>query len=297
MAEASDNLNRNTRLRPVVLLLLDGWGLAPGGEANIISQVKTPNFGRLAAEYPVAALATTFKNPALSYLTLGSGRPAFSAAADFSQTETLSQVISAAGLKQALISETEKFTLATYFFKGKNSQRLLGEDDFIVSSKLGDLAQAPELVLKDLLSLSLKKIKSGLYDFILINISNLDILASTGDLGALKKSVSLLDKALAKIAQAVLDAKGAVLVTSAYGNAEKMLAVNIGEVDCEVSDNPVPLIIVSENYKGKTIGLKDLINNDLSLLETSGSLSDLAPTIIKIMNLSQPLGMNGASLI
>ncbi|MCX6798346.1 MAG: hypothetical protein NTX66_04015 [Candidatus Falkowbacteria bacterium] len=293
----ADNSNHNLRPRPVVLLLLDGWGLAPAGLANIISSVKLPTFDNLISEYPVAALATTFKSPALSYLTLGGGRPAFSLEASYDDLSTLTKVISAAGLKQALIAESEKFALTSYFLKGKNNHPLLGEDQFIVSSKLGHYEEQPGLVLPDLVNLALKKIKSQRYDFILLNISNLDLLAAIGDKEAIKKSLVLLDKNLARIVKVVLDLHGALIITSAHGNAEKMLDLNTDSVDTDITDNPVPLIIVSENYKGKTIGLKDIINNDLSLLETSGSLCDLAPTIIKIMNLTKPADMSGESLI
>lgn len=295
--QGSDNPNFSLRPKPVVLLLLDGWGLAPAGPANIISSVKLPIFNSLISRYPVAALQTTFKNPALSYLTIGCGRPAFSLEADYGEYSTLSKIISRSGLKQALIAESEKFALATYFFKGKSNYELLGEDKFIVSSKLGLGLDDSALAMPDLVNLALRKIKSNQYDFILINIPNLDLLASTGQIETLKKALVLLDKSLGKIVKAVLDLHGALLVTSAHGNAEKMIDLNTESINFEVTDNPVPLLIINEHYEGKTIGLNDVINSDLSLLETKGSLSDLAPTIIKLMNLSKPDDMSGVSLI
>lgn len=292
-----ENKENLAGLRPVLLLLLDGWGLAPISSANAINLDLCPNLSRLVSEYPVAALQTTFKNPALSYLSLGSGRPAFSLEASYEQVETLPQIISAGGLRQAYIAESEKFALATYFFKGKNSQVLSGEDQFIVSSIAGDYSSQPELALKELSALAVKKIKSGVYDFILLNLSNLDLLSSTGSFEAITKSLPLLDKNIDKLVKVVLDAGGVMLITSAHGNAEKILDLKTDLVDIEITDNPVPFLVIGERFKGKTIGRQDVLSNDLSLLEPYGSLNDVAPTIIKIMNLSKPEGMTGQSLI
>lgn len=292
-----DNKERLAGSRPVLLLLLDGWGLASPGQANAIDLSLCPNLSRLIAEYPVAALQTTFKNPALSYLSLGSGRPAFSVEAPYDDIETLPKVISAAGLKQAYIAESEKFALVTYFFKGKNSPILSGEEQFIISSIAGDYTGKPELALKELSALALKKIKSQTYDFILLNLSNLDLLANFGSREAILKVLPLLDRSIDKISKAVLDAGGTTLLTSAHGNAEQIFDLKTDLIDKDVTDNPVPLLIIGPHFKGKTIGRQDVLNNDLSLLEPSGSLSDVAPTIIKIMNLAKPEGMNGQSLI
>lgn len=292
-----DGKERLAGSRPVLLLLLDGWGLAPQSPANAIDLSLCPNLNRLIAEYPVAALQTTFKNPALSYLSLGSGRPAFSLEAPYDEIETLPKIISAAGLRQAYIAESEKFALATYFFKGKNAQLLSGEEQFIISSVAGDYSEKPELSLKELSSLALKKIKSQAYDFILLNLANLDLLASLGDKEAILRILPLLDKTIDRISKAVLDAGGTVLLTSAHGNAERMIDLKIDLVDKEITDNPVPFLVIGPEFKGKTIGRQDVLNNDLSLLEPLGSLSDVAPTVIRIMNLAKPEGMGGQSLV
>lgn len=296
-ASVSDNSYSKKRPRPVVLLLIDGWGIAPVGPANAIDPQHCPVFNRLLFQYPVAILQTAFKNPMLSYLTIGTGRPAFSVDSSYDDFSNLAKLISAAGLRQALIAESEKFALVSYFFKGKNSQSLLGEDNFVIPSLIGPYQNRPELVLKELTSLSLKKIKSGDYDFILINIANLDLLASSGNAELIPEALSLIDRSIEKISKAVLDMSGALLIGSAHGNAERIMNLATEEPDREITDNPVPFLMLEERLKGKTIGLQDVISEDLSLLEVSGSLSDIAPSIIKIMNLSLPDDIKGSSLL
>jgi len=297
MPLASFQLLPESGPRPVVLLLLDGWGLAPAGPANAIDPSLTPNFNRLIAEYPVAALKTDFPNPVLSYLAIGTGQPAFSPESSYEGAATLAEVIAAAGLRQAVIAESEKLALATYFFKGKNDSILSGEDQFIVPSTLGDRISQIETSWKDSLALSSKKIKSRYYDFILLDIANLDLAASSGDPVAVAKILKTIDKGLGRLSKLILDLGGVLVISSAHGNAERILNMKTDLVDREVTENPVPLVIVGRDFAGKTIGRQDVLNNDLSLLESTGSLSDLAPTIIKIMKLAQPASMSGQSLV
>jgi len=86
------------------------------------------------------------------------------------------------------------------------------------------------------------------------------------------------------------------LISSAHGNAEKIRDLLTDLPDKEMTDNPVPLVIVGEKFKGKVIGGHDLVDGDLSLLMPAGTLADVAPTILDIMNLP-PAEMSGRSLL
>lgn len=284
------------RPKPVVLVLLAGWGIAPASSANVISQAKTPFFNSLVSEFPAGVLKKNFKNRSLSYLSLGGGRPYFSDAADYSESSNLSKTISQAGLKQLKIAETENFALATHFFNGRKDADLPQEKQQIISSYSGSYADCPELVLKDLGLAARKALKSGQYDFILLDIASLDLQARRGTLESLEKTISLVDKTLAKIFK-LIESLGAVAVLcGVYGNAEQMKdASSLSNHD--ITENPVPIIIFGAEYKGKNLGQGDALNNDLSLMEPLGTLADIAPTIIKIMKILPPEDMSGKSLV
>ena len=95
----------------------------------------------------------------------------------------------------------------------------------------------------------------------------------------------------------VLGKGGVALITADHGNAEELVNLQSGKIDKEHSTYPVPLILVGKDWEGKNAGLSEVPNSDLSLVQPSGLLSDVSPTILKIMNLPQPAEMTGKSLI
>ncbi len=284
----------NRRPRPVVLLLLDGWGIASANEANAITAAKTPVFLKIVQEYPVAALNPGKLSLNERYLVLGSGQNEIT-----EDTLGLSAIISKAGLKQLKLAETERFAALTTMFNGRQEDRFSGEDWKIISSAENNHSVKPFLVFKRSVKALLEAInkEDDSYAFIAASLPYLDLTASTGDFSAAKKAVADIDKSLKAILAAVLEKKGLLIISSAAGNAEKMRDFSTDMIDNSITVNPVPFIICSEDYKGKTIGLSDPMNNDLSLLAPAGNFSALAPSILKILGIEQPESMKGKSLI
>jgi len=280
----------------VVLLLLDGWGIAPASEANAIAAANTPFFSGLIKEYPVALLATGSKSLNVRYLTLGAGREI--AAEDAAAAINLTAVIAAANLRQLKIAETERFAALTHFFNGRAANKYKGGDWKIISSEAGNHTVKESLALKRTVKEIIKAINSEQpADFIVAAIPYLDLAAASGDFTSVKKAVELLDKNLRNIVAAVEAKNGILIISAACGNAEKMHDMVADRPDTSMTGNPVPLVIVGRDFKGRTIGLVDPLSNDLSLLSPAGTLADLAPTILRIMGLSQPPEMTGKSLI
>jgi len=272
----------SNRPRPLVLLLLDGWGVSQTRDNNAIRLAKVPNFKDLVNHYPAAIISGSPKKDSLNYTLIGSGqlKP--------KKKITLGKILANHNFKQLRIAETEKFALLTNFFD-LSDESLNNEDRILVAS--GEKA-SQEVVAK-----LIKTIKSDKYDFILSSLADIDQVSHAGDFVATVKAIATVDKLIKKIVKAVLAKNGLLIISSAHGYAEEVFDIQTEAINRENSDNPVPFLIVGEQFAGKTIGLDEAPANDLSLLEPIGSLIDIAPTILKILNIETPPEMTGKSLL
>lgn len=210
---------------------------------------------------------------------------------------SLGEILSKAGMKQLRIAETEKYAHVTYFFNGGSEVKSEGEvHELIPSPQVPSYDLKPEMSALELTEKIIKEVNSNLYNFILVNYANADMVGHTGNIQASVKAVEVLDKCVGKIVKAVLGKKGVVLITADHGNAENVFNVQTGTIDKEHSTNPVPFMIIGEQFEGRNLG-SDAPGGDLSLVQPQGILSDVAPTIIKIMGLEKPEEMTGRSLI
>jgi 2,3-bisphosphoglycerate-independent phosphoglycerate mutase len=280
----------------VLLLLLDGFGIAPAGEANAIAAAPMPVFSALTREYPVAVLAPGDKTLNARYLTLGAGQEI--ADENIKPATTLSVVLAAADLKQLKIAETERLAALTIFFNGLAEERRAGEDWKIISSASGAALAKPSLTL----TRTVKEIVRALEaetpaDFIAAAVPYLDLAAAGGDFAQVKAAAETLDKNLKTILAAADAKNGVVIISAAHGNAERMRNMAADMPDAGRTDNPVPFLIVGRQFKGKTIGLAEPLNSDLSLLAPAGTLADVAPTILRAMGREVPPLMTGRSLL
>ncbi len=211
----------------------------------------------------------------------------------------LGSVISAAGLKQLRIAETEKYAHVTYFFNGDAEEKSPGEDHILIPSpQVSSYDQRPEMSANLITDAILKAINDeDKYDFILVNFANPDMIGHTGNLKSAIKAVEVVDKCLGKLYKSIVAKNGVLLVTADHGNAESMFNMQTGMIDKEHTTNPVPFIIAGNDFEGKTIGFQEAPGSDLSLLQPQGILSDVAPTILKIMGIVKPDEMTGRSLV
>jgi len=194
----------------------------------------------------------------------------------------LGKILSDAGLTQLRIAETEKYAHVTFFFNGGAEDEFPGEERILVPSpQIATYDMQPEMSAKEVTDKLVDAIKSDKYDFIVVNYANTDMVGHTGDMKAAIKAVEAVDSALGRL-NAEIDAKGGImLITADHGNAEVMVDPKTGEPHTAHTTNLVPLIITGiSNLKLK-----------------SGRLCDIAPTILKLINLKKPDEMTGEVLI
>lgn len=194
---------------------------------------------------------------------------------------TLGEIIASSGLRQSRIAETEKYPHVTYFMNGGIEQQFKNENRILIPSpKVATYDMQPEMSVEAVSEAVIKTLNNQSSDVLIVNFANCDMVGHTGDIPATIKAVEAVDQALGQVETVVKQAGGILLVTADHGNAEIMLEAN-GKPCTAHTTNPVPFIIVAESE----FKLKD------------GKLADIAPTILKLLNLKVPTEMTGESLI
>jgi len=200
-------------------------------------------------------------------------------------TNILGGVLAQAGLKQLRIAETEKYAHVTFFFNGGVETPFPGEERALIASpkEVATYDQKPEmsafLVTDKLLTL----LDQDLYDVIILNFANCDMVGHTGIEAAAIQAVEAVDNCVGRVVDKVRELGGAVLVTADHGNAEQMRGEN-DEPFTAHTTNSVWLVMVDDSRKGAT-------------LREGGRLADIAPTMLKMLGIAQPKEMTGESLL
>ena len=201
-------------------------------------------------------------------------------------TMTLGRVLAENDQRQLRIAESEKFPHVTYFFNGGRSIKFQGEDRIeIASPNVPTYDLKPEMSLPLVTQTILNKISLRVYDFILINCANGDMVGHTGVFDAGIKAMITVDKAVEQIVSATQSIGGAVIITADHGNVEEMINLKTQKIDTEHSNNPVPFVFIPPRS----------VTNKLTLPQ--GALADVAPTVLSIMGINKPSEMTGKDLV
>lgn len=196
----------------------------------------------------------------------------------------LGEIISQNGLTQLRIAETEKYAHVTYFLNGGDEKVFEGEKRILIPSPrdVATYDEKPQMSAIKVTETVCEKINNRSFNFIVLNYANMDMVGHTGIMGAAIKACETVDQCVKQVLETIWKTGGTAIVTADHGNSEQMFADD-GSPHTAHTLNPVQLILAGENYKGAV--LKD------------GILGDIAPTILKILNIDQPEEMTGTSLI
>jgi len=195
---------------------------------------------------------------------------------------TLGEVVSKAGLKQLRIAETEKYAHVTFFFNGGVEKEYEGEDRILVPSpKVATYDLQPEMSAIEVTDKVVEAIKSGKYDFIILNYANGDMVGHTGVLPAAIQAVETVDTCVGRFVEALQSVGGELIIIADHGNADVMVDPSTKEPFTAHTTNPVPVICVSDRVK--------------SIKE--GALCDVAPTLLTLAGLEIPKEMTGKVLV
>lgn len=211
---------------------------------------------------------------------------------------TLPKILSEKGLRQMHIAETEKYAHVTFFFGGGVEEPYEGEERIVIPSpKVASYAEKPEMSAKKVTEELISEILKEKHDFIVVNFANPDMVGHTGDIKATIDAIEYTDKCLGEAVGVILSKGGEAIIVADHGNAEELINLQTGEIDKEHSTYPVPCIFIGREFEGKTAEDVQMVGNDLSLVQPVGLLSDVAPSILKMMKIDTPDEMTGKALI
>ncbi len=203
-----------------------------------------------------------------------------------SLTNTLGEYLAQNGKTQLRIAETEKYAHVTFFFNGGVEAPNENEDRALIPSpKVATYDLQPEMSAYAVAEEAVERVKSGKYDVMILNFANPDMVGHTGVMEAAVAAVHAVDACVKKVVDAILASGGRAIITADHGNCEQMY----DETDASIpftahTTNPVPVILVDDERKN-------------AKLRADGRLSDLAPTMLQLMGMSQPSEMTGRTLL
>jgi 2,3-bisphosphoglycerate-independent phosphoglycerate mutase len=196
--------------------------------------------------------------------------------------QILAEILALHGLRQLRIAETEKYAHVTFFFNGgREDPYPLEERILIPSPKVATYDLQPEMSAPELTRKLVACIRSGQYDVIICNVANPDMVGHTGNLAAAISAIEAVDRCLANVIDAIDASGGEILITADHGNAEQMRDESTGQSHTAHTMNPVPLV-----FHGRPARMSE-----------TGSLQDIAPTMLYLLGLPQPAVMTGRSLL
>jgi len=201
-----------------------------------------------------------------------------------SMANILANVMGQSKLRNLRVAETEKYAHVTYFFNGGVEQPFPGEDRVLVpSQKVATYDLKPEMSAAGIAQAVVKAVEDGTFDVMIVNFANADMVGHSGKIEPTVKAVETVDGCLGEIEKAIRARGGAMLITADHGNAEMMIDPATGGPHTAHTTNPVPFIVISENFKQFS-------------LRPNGSLRDISPTILAMLNLPKPKEMTGSDL-
>jgi 2,3-bisphosphoglycerate-independent phosphoglycerate mutase len=196
------------------------------------------------------------------------------------------EVLARHGKTQFRCAETEKYAHVTYFFNGGREEPFPGEDRQLVPSPrdVKTYDEKPEMSEPKVADAVVSAIRSGKYDFVLVNFANPDMVGHTGKLQPAIEAVEAVDRGVGAIVEATRAMGGAVLVTSDHGNCELMRDPVTGAPHTAHTLNPVPLLYVDDAHRD-------------ARLRPGGRICDVAPTMLELLGIPAPAAMTGRSLL
>ncbi len=205
-----------------------------------------------------------------------------------STERTLGEVVAELGLAQLRIAETEKYAHVTYFLSCGREEPFPQEERVLIPSPrdVPTYDLKPQMSAEQVTEACLEAWHSGRFGLVVCNLANMDMVGHTGSIPAVLEAIRTVDACVGRLAEAVLQSGGRMLLTADHGNADEMLDAD-GRPQTAHSKNPVRFVLVDAGFKGRGNGV----------LREQGKLGDIAPTILQLWGVAKPEVMTGLGLL
>lgn len=208
-------------------------------------------------------------------------------------SKPLAEILGDAGLKHLHIAETQKYAHVTYFFNGGREKPFVGEERILVPSRPEPPEEIPDMEAREIARTILARFNN--YDVVIANFANADLVGHSGNFQTAINAVEVLDEVVGELMSAVLNSSGVLIVTGDHGNIELKRNVATGEKLTKHSLNPVPFFQIGKNFRRATPRTDEEVE---SIKKSAGGiLTDVAPTMLGLLELEQPDEMTGKSLL
>ncbi|MFH0806592.1 MAG: 2,3-bisphosphoglycerate-independent phosphoglycerate mutase [Candidatus Brennerbacteria bacterium] len=195
------------------------------------------------------------------------------------------------GLRQLRIGETEKYAHVTYFFNGRREEPFQNEFRILIPSRtVSHKDEYPAMMAKEVTDRAILALNERSFDFILLNYANPDVIAHTGNYAATVVAIETVDRELKRLLAAVEEGDHAMFITADHGNAEVLIDFQTGNPETKHNPSPVPFYCVAREFARKNPPKPNPY-------VVQGLLSDVAPTILELMDIPTPHEMTGTSLL
>ena len=206
----------------------------------------------------------------------------------------LGKVLSDKGKIQLRIAETQKYPHITYFFNGMREEPFKNEYRILIPSRpIARQDEHPEMMAYEITQRVVESMSEGVFDFILINYANPDIIAHTGNYEACLQVVKIIDEQIDKLIKTALEYNAILIITSDHGNIERLFDPLTGLPETQHDPNPVPIYLVAKEFRRP----RNEVEIQKAEKESIGILADVAPTILELMGIPKPKEMTGQSLL
>jgi 2,3-bisphosphoglycerate-independent phosphoglycerate mutase len=267
---------RADRVRQITRVLTHRSGLTANGGKEL------PKAAELDTEIPLTQVPAD-----LHYVMMTQYDPKFALPMVIppeSMDNLLANVMGVHELRNLRVAETEKYAHVTYFFNGGIEKPFAGEErELVASKKVATYDLAPEMSAEGIGDIVCRSITDTAFDVIIVNFANADMVGHSGKIEPTVKAVECVDAQLGRIYDAIRAHGASWIITADHGNAEMLIDPVSGGPHTAHTTNPVPFIMVTD--QGRKIGVRE-----------GGSLRDISPTVLGLLDLELPKQMTGGDL-
>ncbi|MDD4761438.1 MAG: 2,3-bisphosphoglycerate-independent phosphoglycerate mutase [Candidatus Pacebacteria bacterium] len=233
----------------------------------------------------------------ISFVTFTEYDPGFFTSVAFPQDSIinpLGKIISDQGKTHIKIGETLKYYPLTYFLNGFNEKPFPNEYRVLIpSNSTPHQDQFPAMRASEITARAIQSINENVFNLIIVNYANFDIIGHTGNLAAAKSAVKLVDDEVNKVVRSAIESKTPVILVGSHGNIEEMVNPKTGLPETKNTKNSVPFILIDRDFERKKSESEVLSEESTTI----GLLSDVAPTILELLGIEKPNDMTGQSLL